>query len=147
MNALSLLSAAFASLKIPYLIGGSLASSARGIPRSTLDVDILARITPLHAGQLEDALGADWYADPEQIRNSIAAGRAFNLIHRPSLQKFDIFPASDDFHDSELQRAWNDIIGLLNANPELDLGYLRAWAARLRVDDLLAKALAASRED
>jgi len=187
VNALSLLSDAFASLKIPYLIGGSLASSARGIPRSTLDVDILARIEPLHAGQLAGALGADWYADPEQIRDSITAGRAFNLIHRPSLQKFDIFPASNDFHDSELQRAtvvtlnfsgeelvcpaataedillaklawyraggdvserqWNDIVGLLSANPDLDLGYLRGWAARLRVDDLLAKALAASREE
>jgi hypothetical protein len=186
VNALSLLSAAFELLKIPYLIGGSLASSARGIPRSTVDVDILARLDPVHAEKLAAALGAEWYADAGQIRDSLSAGCAFNLIHRPSLQKFDIFPATDEFHASELQRAttvalkfsseelvcpaataedillaklkwyraggevserqWTDIAGLLSANAALDFGYLRTWAARLRVDDLLARALAASRE-
>jgi hypothetical protein len=33
-------------LEIPYLIGGSVASSAHGIPRSTMDVDLVADLPP-----------------------------------------------------------------------------------------------------
>jgi hypothetical protein len=33
-------------------------------------------------------------------------------------------------------------MGILATNPALDLDYVRSWAARLRVEDLLAKALA-----
>ena len=39
-------------------------------------------------------------------------------------------------------RQWNDIGGLLVTNPKLDFPYVRSWAARLRVSDLLDKALA-----
>lgn len=37
---------------------------------------------------------------------------------------------------------WGGITGLIAANPSLDLEYVRSWAARLRVEDLLARALA-----
>jgi hypothetical protein len=44
-------------------------------------------------------------------------------------------------------RQWSDITGIIAANPALDLAYARPWAARLRVADLLEKALAeATRE-
>jgi len=36
----------FELLDIPYLVGGSLASSLHGIPRATQDVDIVADINP-----------------------------------------------------------------------------------------------------
>jgi hypothetical protein len=39
-------------------------------------------------------------------------------------------------------RQWSDITGLIAANPALDLDYVRSWATRLRVKDLLARALA-----
>jgi hypothetical protein len=38
-------------------------------------------------------------------------------------------------------RQWGDIAGIVGTNPRLDLEYLRLWAGRLRVTDLLAKAL------
>jgi hypothetical protein len=39
------------------------------------------------------------------IRDHLRAGLAFNLIHQTSGQKFDIFPAVQPFHASELERA------------------------------------------
>lgn len=39
-------------------------------------------------------------------------------------------------------RQWGDITGLIAANSSIDLVYVRLWAARLRVQDLLDKALA-----
>ncbi|HAS17317.1 MAG TPA: hypothetical protein DCR39_05375 [Nitrospiraceae bacterium] len=39
-------------LGIAYHIGGSLASSAFGIPRATLDIDIVADIKAQHISQL-----------------------------------------------------------------------------------------------
>ena len=63
---------------IRYAIGGSLASSARSIWRTTLDVDIIAAIAPAQAEAFVQALGKDWYADVDEVRGSLATGRSFN---------------------------------------------------------------------
>ncbi len=181
-NALRLISGVLERLGIRYAIGGSLASSARGITRATFDVDLVAEIEPGQAVPLSAALGSDWYADADQIRDSIVAGRSFNVIHIPSSYKVDIFPAKDAFQLLQLQRAtvapvelpgetreypvttaedillaklqwyrdggevsdrqWSDITGIVETNPALDMPYVEAWAARLGVGRLLAKALA-----
>jgi hypothetical protein len=97
--------AALRSLKVRYSVVGSVASSARGIFRATIGTDVVAEITPHQAVQLVKVLGSEWYADPDQARASILAGRSFNVIHIRTSEKFDIFPASSDFHASELDRA------------------------------------------
>jgi hypothetical protein len=38
-------------------------------------------------------------------------------------------------------RQWNDIGGIIATNPDLDRPYLQSWAAKLRVTDLLERAL------
>jgi hypothetical protein len=179
-ESLKLIKSAFERLGIRYVVGGSLASSARGIWRSTLDVDLVAAIHPAQAGALVKALGADWYADADMIRHAIQAGRSFNIIHIGFAQKVDVFPATGAFHDTQLDRAtiapvgldgvpcpvataedillaklrwyrdggevsdrqWNDITGLIATNAALDFDYTRTWAARLRVEDLLDRAIA-----
>jgi hypothetical protein len=99
------LTAALTALRIPFVVGGSLASSAHGVLRSTFDGDLLAVILPVQIPRLVEALGKDWYADSELIRQSLERGRGFNLIHMTTASKFDVFPASSDFHTSQLQRA------------------------------------------
>jgi hypothetical protein len=99
------LDAALRRLGIAYVIGGSMASSARATPRSTLGVDIVAAIAATQAAAFAKELGADWYADPFQIRDAIAAGRAFNVIHMTLGTKVDVFPATEDFHRCQLERA------------------------------------------
>jgi hypothetical protein len=39
------------------------------------------------------------------MEQALQQRRAFNLIHIGSAQKYDVFPASTDFHESELERA------------------------------------------
>jgi hypothetical protein len=39
-------------LGVPYLLGGSLASSVHGIPRSTEDADLVAALEDRHVGPL-----------------------------------------------------------------------------------------------
>src|SRR5437016_2564010 len=92
-------------LHIPYAVGGSLASSAHGAYRFTADADLIAAINPRQAQALAQSLGKNWYVDEEMIVRALQAGRAFNLIHIVSAMKFDIFPATTDFHDTQLQRA------------------------------------------
>ena len=104
-ESLNLIKSAFEQLGIRYLVGGSLASSARGIWRSTLDVDLVAAIHPAHASALVETLGPGWYADAEMISQAIRVGRSFNIIHIGSAQKIDVFPATEVFHETELERA------------------------------------------
>src|SRR5438067_1618163 len=71
-------------MEIPYLVGGSVASSVHGISRPTMDVDLVAG---LRADQIEEfcsSLLADFYADPLMIREALQRGRAFNIIHLAS---------------------------------------------------------------
>jgi hypothetical protein len=45
------------------------------------------------------------------------------------------------------ERQWTDIAGILAVAPDLDAAYLRDWAARLGVADLLDKAAAELKRD
>jgi hypothetical protein len=51
---------------------------------------VLAQVSPEHVEGLVHALGKDWYADGDEIRAAIAAGRAFNLIHIPWAQRLGV---------------------------------------------------------
>lgn len=83
-------------LELPYVIGGSLASSLHGIPRSTLDVDVVVRLTQEDVAPLIAAFGADFYLDEAAIRDAVARGTSFNLISLASYLKADVFVAKDD---------------------------------------------------
>lgn len=83
-------------LGVPYLIGGSLASSLHGIPRSTQDVDIVAELTQSHVAGLVGALHDSFYLDEGAIREAVEQRLSFNLIHLRTLLKVDVFVAKDD---------------------------------------------------
>jgi hypothetical protein len=99
------LTSALTALGIRFLVSGSLASSAHGVVRGTMDGDLVALVFPSHAKLIAKALGPGWYADSEMMERAIRERRAFNLIHIGSAMKFDVFPALTDFHDAELERA------------------------------------------
>ena len=44
-------------------------------------------------------------------------------------------------------RQWSDITGILATNPSLDFDYVRGWSERLRLDDLLQRAIADVKPD
>lgn len=91
----------FEKLGVAYHIGGSLASSAFGIARSTLDVDIVADIKPEQVTDLSENLREEFYADSEMILNAIQKQSSFNLIHLETLFKVDIFPLKSHPFDQQ----------------------------------------------
>lgn len=78
-------------LDIRYVIGGSLASSISGEPRSTLDVDVVVDLTDDKVVAVVAALGEDFYSDTEGIRRAVREKSSANLIHLTTSIKVDLF--------------------------------------------------------
>jgi len=53
---------ALEALGVSYFLGGSVASSAHGIARASLDADVVAALKPEHIDALIAQLGADYYS-------------------------------------------------------------------------------------
>jgi hypothetical protein len=96
---------AFEALDIPYFICGSLATAIHGVARATMDVDLVAEIHPDQVTPFVGALGDAFYADKEMIQGAIQQGISFNLIHKETMFKVDIFPFKDqDFDRIQMKR-------------------------------------------
>ena len=78
---------------LTYLIGGSLASSVSGEPRSTIDIDIVVALTETDIACLLEALGSEFYADEAAILRAVRRRSSVNLIHQPTAIKIDLFVA------------------------------------------------------
>src|SRR6266498_1945717 len=97
--------AVFDEMDIPYLIGGSFASSLYGWSRSTNDADLLAAIRLDHVGVLVQKLEPEFYASEQAIRRAVQSGRHFNFIHVDTAFKVDVFVAkSSGFTEQQLKR-------------------------------------------
>jgi hypothetical protein len=82
---------ALESVGIDYLIGGSMASSFVGKPRSTMDVDFVVRMTQAQIQPLVEALGDDFFVDPSSLARAVRERSSANLIHSHSAIKADLF--------------------------------------------------------
>jgi hypothetical protein len=93
-------------LGVRHHIGGSLASGVHGVPRSTVDVDLVA---DLHAGQIASfvqQLAENYYLDEETAREAVRSRRSFNLLHLDTMTKVDIFiPEGRPFDEQEMSRS------------------------------------------
>jgi hypothetical protein len=93
-------------LGIPYLIGGSLASTLHGLVRTTQDSDIVAEMRLEHLQPFVSALQEEFFMDDEMIAESIQRNSSFNIIHRETMFKVDVFiPRPRPFLQSQLSRA------------------------------------------
>jgi hypothetical protein len=87
MNAPEILAAvgpiveALEELGVAYHFGGSVASSVHGIPRLTIDVDIVADLRLEHVRLLVNQLEAEYYIDADAVRDAIRRRSSFNDIH------------------------------------------------------------------
>jgi len=96
---------------IPYHIGGSVASSLYGIPRLTIDADLVADIRMEHVRPLVRQLETDYYIDEDMIRDAIRRQSSFNVIHQDTILKVDIFiPKSRLFDQEELYRVQQEVL-------------------------------------
>jgi hypothetical protein len=160
-------------LGIRYVVGGSLASSMHGIPRSTQDLDLLV--------ELPD----DFFIDRDMALDAVARHGSFNILHLKTMFKVDLFVSGggpllvDEMERAEevdlgdpprpvrvcsaedvvvlkldwfnkggrvSERQWRDLVGVLTVQgSRVDLSYVRQWAGRLGLADLLERALRESR--
>ncbi len=91
-RALSPLLDALEILGIGYYIGGSLASSTHGLPRSSMDADLVCDLVPEALDRLADRLGTEYYFDVDAAKKGIRERSAFNMIHQETFFKIDVFP-------------------------------------------------------
>jgi hypothetical protein len=88
-------------LSVPYYISGSVASSAYGMPRSTLDVDIVADLKFWHVKPLVSMLESSCYIDSKMVSDAIQNHSSFNIIHLETMLKVDIFIVKNTVYDRE----------------------------------------------
>ena len=100
----------FEELGVPYLIGGSLASTLHGMVRTTQDADIVAEMRPAHLEPFVSALQEEFYVDYEMIAEALQRHSSFNIIHRETMFKVDVFiPRPRPFLQSQLARAQRQV--------------------------------------
>jgi len=89
-------------LNIPYVVGGSVASSLLGENRSTQDLDLVIDLESRTAQRLIDAMSGEFYISESAVTEAIANSRtapresSFNVIYLPSMEKADIFVMGSD---------------------------------------------------
>jgi hypothetical protein len=76
---------------VSYLVGGSLASALSGEPRSTLDVDLVVALAESEIDRFISALGDEFYADADALRQAVRERSCANLIHLGTSTKVDLF--------------------------------------------------------
>lgn len=104
--------AVFDDLGVPWVLGGSLASSLVGEPRSTLDIDVAVRMRDSDVSDLVAAVEDSYYVSETAVRDAVATHGSFNLIHLESGTKVDVFPLGSDLLDvRQLERRQRVQIG------------------------------------
>lgn len=93
------------SLNVSYYIGGSIASSAYGIARATMDVDLVSELKQEHVKRLVQNLKKNYFIDEEMIIDAIKNNSSFNIIHLGTMLKIDVFiPKAGFFNNKVFER-------------------------------------------
>jgi hypothetical protein len=82
---------ALEKLGVRYLVGGSLASSVHGIPRSTQDVDLLVELPGARVDALAAELEPSFYVDRDMMADAVRRRASFNVIELSTMFKVDLF--------------------------------------------------------
>ncbi|MFG0330134.1 MAG: hypothetical protein ACF8PN_09580 [Phycisphaerales bacterium] len=111
-------------LQIPYMITGSIASSAFGEPRFTNDVDIVVDLSSQHIDALVCGFPEDdFYMSESMVRDAVRSRTMFNVIHAASGMKVDfIVRKPDAFEQTRFNRRIRfespDGVSAMFASPE-----------------------------
>lgn len=98
-------SRALEALEVPYFLGGSLASSLYGIPRTTQDADLVVDLGAQDVPRLVASLEGRFYIDSERALDAVRRQASFNVIHLTTASKVDLFILKrEPFPLSEMDR-------------------------------------------
>ena len=96
---------ALESVGIEYALGGSVATSVQGEPRSTNDIDFAVRLHESQVEKLIAALGPDFDVDEESLREAVRQRRSANIFHLGAMVNVDLFNrGAVSFDQSEFSR-------------------------------------------
>jgi hypothetical protein len=93
-------------LGIEFMVTGSVTSGLQGEPRSTHDIDLVAKLTIDSAERLRQAFSPDnYYVSEQAIREALERRTMFNVIDLASGDKVDFWVLTDEpFDCSRFQR-------------------------------------------
>lgn len=92
---------ALETLKVPYMLVGSLASNFYGVPRATEDADFVIELGGTTLAAVADALGPEFRVD-RQVSFETITMTTRHLVELPSCAfTVELFRLSDDAHDQE----------------------------------------------
>jgi len=107
---------ALESQGVPYVIGGSFASSIHGAYRLTADSDLVADLKTEHVESFVRPLSGEFYVDADSIREAIRTRRSFSVLHLETMFKIDVFiPKPRAFDRVQLERRVKQVV---SADPE-----------------------------
>jgi hypothetical protein len=89
------------ALGVVHTVGGSIASSFAGEPRSTIDIDIVAALEERHVEPLVSALTGEFYIDADALLRAVRTHSSTNLIHHATHLKVALFVAGGTPLDSQ----------------------------------------------
>jgi hypothetical protein len=88
---------------VEYMLTGSMASNAWGIPRTTHDLDFVIQLPPSEVATFAGAFAdPDYYLDERSIREAYRPPHQFNLIHVTSALKADFWLLGPDPFEQEM---------------------------------------------
>ncbi|MEM7248918.1 MAG: hypothetical protein AAF533_26535 [Acidobacteriota bacterium] len=120
IRALSLIVDALEQVGAPYALGGSVASSYFGEPRTTMDIDLLVELDAGGLNELLAVLGDEVYVPEEAARLALRRRASFNVLHHDTGHEIDVFVSGAGLLDQEQLRRRREV--LISDQPEL-----RAW--------------------
>ncbi len=92
--------------QIRYHLGGSFASAIHGVPRQTMDADLVVDLDAAHVESLVAGLKGDFYVDPTVAADAVSRRGSFNAIHLETGFKVDFFiKGAAEFDELEFDRS------------------------------------------
>ena len=88
-------------LGIAHMLVGSHASNVYGQLRSSLDADIVVRLSADDIDRLIEVFSGEFVVDPEVMRRDLEAGAMVNLIHQSGVYKVDLVPLRKTPHAAQ----------------------------------------------
>ena len=93
------------SLRIHYMLTGSMAMNYYAVPRMTRDIDLVIALPSGSVSRLVQALAPDYMIVEEAVANAVATGFMFNAIHEESVIKVDfVCRKNEAFRLAEFKR-------------------------------------------
>jgi hypothetical protein len=90
---------------IPFMVAGSLGSTAHGEPRTTNDIDVILAPTPEQLRDFLASLGSRYYVSPQAAQEAFRQRSMFNVIDLETGFKADLILRKDrPFSLEEFQR-------------------------------------------